>query len=257
MKMIELKTSYSLSQIPYITYEALDDYAEALVRDFSPEHMCAPVQIDVDRFLEYYLGLNLDFHRICYDRKILGLTAFNDGLICVLNEDTGKPMDIPIKTGTVIIDPSLSKKRSIHRLRFTMMHEGSHWLIHKKAFSQDNPYGKVGILENQYLAAKVGRIDYSRSLKENTENERMERQADFLSSAILMPRSTLRMAFCDFFKLYGEKPRRIVRGKSQLDDCFAVQLPKYIAGVFNVSARAALIRLEKLTAIVNKGWQFV
>jgi len=40
-----------------------------------------------------------------------------------------------------------------------------------------------------------------------------------------------------------------------LEDCYAQQLPEYISGVFNVSKRAALIRLEKLTAIVNKGWR--
>jgi len=40
-----------------------------------------------------------------------------------------------------------------------------------------------------------------------------------------------------------------------MDDCFAQQLPEVVAMKFGVSKRAALIRLEKLTAIVNKGWK--
>jgi Zn-dependent peptidase ImmA (M78 family) len=110
------------------------------------------------------------------------------------------------------------------------------------------------VYENQYLAAKEGRIDYSRSQKERTDIERIERQADFLASAILIPRPALRAAYRDYFGYYGEKPHRVVRGVNAMDDCHALQLPEYTAQTFNVSKRAALIRLEKLTAIVNSGW---
>jgi len=84
----------------------------------------------------------------------------------------------------------------------------------------------------------------------------MERQVDFLSSAILMPRPALREAFKAFFRFYDEKPRRIIRGKSQMDDAFAEQLPQYISKNFNVSPKAALIRLEKLTGIVDRRWGY-
>jgi hypothetical protein len=71
-----------------------------------------------------------------------------------------------------------------------------------------------------------------------------------------MPRPALRNAFRDFFKFYNETPRRLIRGTSPLDDCYAKQLPEYVAKIFNVSNKAALIRLEKLTAIVNKGYGY-
>jgi hypothetical protein len=254
--MLELNTSYTFSQVPYITYGALDDYAETLVRDAMPGRLNVPGPIDVEGFVEYYLGLSVEFRRICYDRKILGMTAFNDGYVQVVNEQNGLPEFLPVDAGTVILDTSLSAKRSLPRLRFTAMHEGAHWLLHRKAFSEDNPFGSPGVYANQYLAAKEGRIDYSRSQKERNDSERLERQADFLASAILMPRPALRVAYRCFFRFYDEKPRRIVRGASPMDDCFAKQLPEYVAGIFNVSKRAALIRLEKLTAIVNERWNF-
>ena len=71
-----------------------------------------------------------------------------------------------------------------------------------------------------------------------------------------MPRPALREVFREFFRFYGENPRRIIRGTSPMDDCFAKQLPEYVAKTFNVSNKAATIRLEKLTAIVDKGWGY-
>lgn len=254
--MLELNTSFSMSHIPYITYDALDAYATDLVRDFTPERLVEPGTFDVDGFIEYYLGLDMMFCRICYDRKILGMTAFNDGIIQIACEHTGRPEPLTVSAGTVIIDTSLSTKRNLPRLRFTVIHEGSHWLLHRGAFATDNPFGNPSQFENQYLAAKEGRIDYSRCQSERSDSERMERQADFLASAILMPLPAMRIAFRKFFSFYDEKPRQIVRGVSLLDDCYAKQLPEYISKTFDVSKRAAMIRLEKLNAIVDKGHGF-
>ena len=255
--MLEIDTCYSFSQVPYITYDALENYAEKIVCDFSPELLRTPGIINVEEFLEYYLGLSVVYRRICYNRKILGITAFNDGMVDIISDETGQPDELPVTKGTVIIDPSLLQKRNEPRGRFTMVHEGGgHWLLHRKAFANDNPFGPAGIYKNQYLAAKEGRGDYLRSTKERTDIERMERQADFLAASILMPRPAMRIVYRQYFKYYGEKPRRIIRGTSPMDDLFAKQLPEYVAKTFNVSNKAALIRLEKLMAIVNKGWEY-
>ena len=137
-----------------------------------------------------------------------------------------------------------------------MTHEGCHWLIHRRAFAEDNPFGPAGIYQNQFLAAKEGRGDYLRSTKEKNDIDRMERQADFLAAGILMPRPALREVCREFFRFYGEKPRRIIRKASPMDDVFAIQLPEYVSQIFNVSNKAATIRLEKLTEIVNNGWGY-
>jgi hypothetical protein len=235
-----------------ITYDALDQYAETVIRDAMPYALVAPTPIDVESFIEFYLGLEVEFKSVSYDRKVLGMTAFNDGTIYVISEKTGKRVPIEVSEGTVFIEPLLTESRNTARRRFTIMHEGSHWLIHRPAFAEDNPFGTPGMYDNQYLAAKEGRIDYSRCQKERNDHERIERQADFLASALLMPKSTLRMAFKEFFTFYDMKPRALVRGKGDFDENLAEQLPEYVAQKFNVSKRAALIRLEKLNAIVGK-----
>ena len=128
--------------------------------------------------------------------------------------------------------------------------------MHKRAFAEDNPFGPASVYQDQFLAAKEGWVDYSRSKKERNDTEIMERQADFLASAILMPRPAVRTAFRYYFKYYDEKPRRIIRGISPRDDYFAKELTDYISKTFGVSKRAALIRLEKLTAIVDQGLMY-
>ena len=40
--MLLLDTCYSFTQVPYITYDALEDYAEGLVRDFAPDLLTKP-----------------------------------------------------------------------------------------------------------------------------------------------------------------------------------------------------------------------
>ena len=255
--MLKLNTSYSFTQVPYITYEALDEYAVKVIRDAAPELLEKPSILDVEWFVEYYLGMQIEYKRLSYDRKVLGMTVFNTGLVQVIDEFSGETAPVDVVEGTVIIDPILMEKRNAARRRFTFMHEGSHWLLHRPAFSKSNPFGSPGKYENQYLAAKEGRIDYSRNQKERTDSERIERQADFLAAALLMPLPTLRMAFKEFFGYYNERPRQLVRGTNELDNGYAALMPEYIAKTFGVSKRAALIRLEKLKAIVNKSdWRY-
>ena len=198
--MVKFETSYTFSQVPYITNDALDQYAASVIHDAAPEALNLPQPIDAESFVEYYLGLTIEYARISGSRQILGMTAFDTGVIQVADETTGKPQPLPVVAGTVIIEPTLVQKRNLPRMRFTLMHEASHWLIHRPAFAQNNPFGSPGVYENQYVAAKEGRIDYSRSQKERNDIERIERQADFLASAMLMPRPALRVAFRDFFR---------------------------------------------------------
>ena len=251
--MIELLTSYTMSHIPYISNEALDEYAENLITDFSPGLLNAPAPVDVLGFIKNYLGLNMVYEKLCYEKKVIGFTAFHDGFVSVFDERTSCKKIEPVKGGTVIIDKSLMGKRNVRRLRFTIMHEGSHWLLHRKTFANDSPAGNIGAFEVKYLAAKIGRTDYSRSKLDKTDKDRIERQADFLSYAILMPLPALRIAFRNFFYMIDEKPRVIIRGADPKEEHTAKQLAGYIADIFTVSNRAALIRLEKLNAVVDIG----
>jgi len=249
--MIKLSTSYTLTHIPYITDDALDDYAEQVIRDYNPALLVKPSAFNVEHFAEHYLKLSVVYNRVLFEKPILGMTAFGDGKLAVESGIIGVVTLLHVRKGTVIIDPSLLETRNRARRRFTLMHEAAHWLLHQMAFAEDNLF-QPGVYENPYMAAKQGCVDYSRSERNNTDHERMERQADFLAAALLMPKTTLRMAFADYFHSQNEPARQVVRGRSEADDKHALALPDYIGARFGVSKRAALIRLEKLNAITKK-----
>jgi len=78
-----------MSQVPYITYDALEDYAEKIVGDFAPALVKTPGIINAEEFLEYYLKLTIDYRNICFNRKVLGITAFNDGTVDIISDETG------------------------------------------------------------------------------------------------------------------------------------------------------------------------
>ena len=110
--MIELLTSYSFSQVPYITYDALEAYAEDVLRNAKPDALLSPCPIDSAWFLEFYLGMEIVYNRLCYDRKILAMTAFNAGYVQIRDDITGEPDALLVSEGTVIVEPTLTQKRN-------------------------------------------------------------------------------------------------------------------------------------------------
>ena len=249
--MIPFDLSYSFSHVPYIEDSILDDYANQVLAHFTPDVLKIPCEVDIERFMEYHLNLTVEYKLLSPDHRILGLTAFNTGYIQVYDEDTLLPSPLMVEEGTVLIDNGLLTKRNEKRMRFTLAHEASHWLLHRRYFSVDNPFFENSIYDNQYIAAKEGRIDYRRHQLERNDSERIEYQADSMASCLLMPIRSLRKAFVAFFRFYKAKPCTVIRGSSAEHDVYAKLLPEYVSKVFNVSKQAAKIRLEKLGAIRN------
>ena len=105
--MLQLDISaYSLSGIPYITYEALDEFAESVIRDFNPENLKAPAILDVAKFVKFYLDMEVEYKRVSYDRKIMAMTAFNTGIVRVYDDRGIETLPLAVQEGTLIIDPS-------------------------------------------------------------------------------------------------------------------------------------------------------
>ena len=243
-------TKHTISTVPYISYEAMDEYAETIVHNFSPETIASPTVLDVERFVEIYLALVVEYKSIVSDKPILAMTAFNKGVVYV-SEPHGQQHPILINAGSMIVDAKLLTKRNLARRRFTVMHEASHWILHRKFF-ENVPAKTANTFKNQHLAVKEDSVSYSCSVSEQSDIKTMERQADYLAAAMLMPKTTLRMAVRDFFAGLNEFPRKICRGSSEREDNLAIQLTEYVAKKFRVSKSAALIRLEKLDEIVGK-----
>ena len=107
-------TSHTL--VPILSKDAINDIGEKLVEDFCPQAMTTPTEIDVDRFITRYLGLEQDFQYLSHCGVFLGMTVFNDtDRVPVFNPDRWEAKYIPVKAGTVIIDNILLEENQEHR----------------------------------------------------------------------------------------------------------------------------------------------
>lgn len=85
---------------------------------------------------------------------------------------------IAVRAGTILIDERLCDPSKLGRLRFTCAHELAHWVLHKKLYSGTGD-----------VAAYNGNVSSDES------HGIIERQADTLASALLMPLPQIKMFY--------------------------------------------------------------
>ena len=169
----------------------------------SNEVMSIPIEDIIEK-----LGLSLEFQYIRKNGRILGETVFDNDYVPLYNATTKKYELFFVERGTIIIDASLLRCRGDGRLRFTCAHELAHWLIHQELYCGSGD-----------TAAMLRSIS-----KSSDEDKHIERQADMLGSALLLPLGQVKKAFYH------------TSGSDRID-CLAAQ--------FNVSKKAMEIRLKE------------
>lgn len=242
---------------PILSKEDIDDYAELLLQDFDGELLKVPKPTPVEDYVELYMNLRVDYQNLSTDRSVLGMLAFNDGYVEVFNDNNQKQL-IEVAEGTVFIDNSLLEEDQNGRYRFTLGHELGHWIYHRNIYSLMKGQMSIFDLTNEpqktcckCLKRDVGFIS-SKSGGFITDEEWMEWQADYFSSAILMPRKS--------FKLGVEETMAKANLKS---DYFQTRKPNGtffnlsgiisgLSSLFNVSFQAAAVRMYKLEYIDQK-----
>lgn len=152
-----------------------EKYIEAYMK--LPELKDTPIyRIDPELFLTRVLGLNIGYEHLSYDNSLLGITAFEEIVVKVL-DGSDREEDLLIDGNTVLIETDLKHDGKYKgRKNFTLMHEGSHQIF-KRLFPND--YGK-----NASAPLRCYRANSERSGR-ITDWE--EWQANALASATLLP----------------------------------------------------------------------
>lgn len=83
------------------------------------------------------------------DPSILVQTCFTDGLTEIYDPGNDECREIPVKAGTVLIDPDTFLKRNFGTKRNTIAHKCVHWVYHRKYYVAANRLG------NQQTVGKV------------------------------------------------------------------------------------------------------
>lgn len=183
-----------------IARNTLKNYSSALVT--GTEASSVPIEDIIEA-----LGLSLEYQYIRKNGRILGETVFDDDYIPLYNMELKKYELVFVERGTIIIDASLLRCRTDNRLRFTCAHELAHWLIHQELY---NGSGDTAAMHKSIV-------------KSSEEDQYIERQADMLAGALLMPINQVKRSF---YRTKGTD-------KSEI-----------LAGQFGVSKQAMEIRLK-------------
>lgn len=233
--------------VPILKKTEIDTIAESFISDFSPESMQNPMEIDIDSFALYYLGLEQDFQYLSHNGVYLGMTVFNDtNKVPVYIPETNTAEYISAKARTVIIDNNLLEEEQEHRYRYTMGHESGHDIFHKGYFSyipnQLSLFDKVAEPMAMIQCRAVPVNGKPKPISEWNDKDRMEWQANYLSSGLLMPKSMV---------------KKLIQSLSPQEDMFRNAMYVYeVVKTFNVSFQAAEYRLKELGIIKENKFNF-
>ena len=162
--------------VPYLSDEAIERDAAALPAEYAQAHgVTVKPPIPIENIVEKHLKLRVEFddtHKLfgiprdpeC-DADILGAIFFDETRIVI--DESLDPEENPTKEG---------------RYRFTLAHEGDgHWRLHRHLFAKDPTQA----------ALFGGSAAPSIVCRSSQAKERVEWQADFYASCLLMPRKLI------------------------------------------------------------------
>lgn len=223
-----IKTSYRMKKnnVPVLSKKELNKMGEDLVEDFYGHPINEPMEIDIDRFAEQYLGLEQDYQYLSHCCCYLGIMIFIDTKkVPVYNDKLKCAEYISANAGTMIIDKNLLADNQEHRYRFTVGHEASHSILHKMYYI-NNDCMMQGCTDVRQCTRKP--VSFW------SDTDTMEWQVNYLSAAILMPESSV---------------RRLVDG---IETKNYAEIINQTSRIFNVSSEAAQNRLKNLNIIPNE-----
>lgn len=225
----------SWSYLPILSRGDIDFMAEEFLKDFQPEALKVPTEIDIDGFIENYLGVNPDYQYLSHNMIYLGMTVFDDtNSVIIYDPSTERAEYISEKANTVIIDNRLLNENQEHRYRFTLGHESGHVIFHKAYFARQKKLSELFCVSaTPYVQCYKPEYMYGKR-KLESDSDWLEWQANQFSSSLLMPVTAVKKIMCDY---------------DTTSDNDMYNMLCEMETVFNVSFEAATNRLNALNII--------
>lgn len=218
--------------VPDIRKENLDNIAEQVLKDYYPEALERPMPVDADALVKS-LRLTKIERRISADASVFGQIYFEDAESEFYNEDTGRLESVPVKAGTIFVDPMVFFLRNMGSVNNTIIHECVHWLFHKPVFVLEK------ISDSSLTKLDCAMVGGLRGRTWPTAKQ-IEWQANALTPRIQMPALTFSTKAYELFeKAFNE---------FETDSVIEVIEPviEQLADFFEVSKLSAKIRLVEL-----------
>ena len=213
----------------------LENWADAILKDFLGEHFEDFAPIDIERLAKEYLGLSVEYDTLSDSLEVYGVSAFQDTVIDLLRN--GIIEQINVKADTILLESALCCEELKTTHRFTLGHEAAHQILRR--WERQNA---------KFVADKQPAVAFSR--KTNTpppERDWNEWQANTLGAALIMPRRLMEECL---FRL-GSTQKLTVYGRDSLDS-EGKQIVNNIKSFLGVSKTSVLIRLKQLGLVEYK-----
>ncbi|HHV07319.1 MAG TPA: ImmA/IrrE family metallo-endopeptidase [Firmicutes bacterium] len=247
--MVKIYFRRKKSGVPILRKNEIEAMAELLLRDYDAEVLKEPGALDIEHFAENYVGLEMDYQDLSHNRSILGMMVFADCLVPVYDAERNEAKYIKANEGTLLIDNGLLRDDQIRRGRFTMGHEVAHWLLHRNKYKPGQGQApSFACSTRPFIKCRTWDVG-NRRRKFTSDDDWMEWQADYMSSALLMPRSTFTKAVLEKFNSVGIDAGYYEWGSNIALDLWIQFLGYELADLFNVSVTAARIRFENLQLV--------
>lgn len=238
--------SHSTSGVPVLSKLDLEHIADSHTRDFVRFNKKDDLRFSVWKFAAHYLEIAVRFEYLSNNACILGMSVFVDGTkVPFYQPDSGRVLWKQVEANTILLDESLNagSLTNISKSRFTLMHESAHQILHSQYFR--NLAKSPGNHSIAYSTQK----DLSNAQTETapsvawTDTEWIEWQANYLASALLMPKRRVLTALKEynFYEYY----RARVNQKVYEPTAYRL-LVRDLARAFRVSDTTAKIRLESI-----------
>ena len=226
------------NNVPILTGKEINIIAENYVRDFQRGVLENPAPVDVESFIEHYLGMTPDYQYLSHNGVYLGMTVFNDtDKVVVYSPHENKAKFVSAKARTVIIDNRLLEENQQHRYRFTLGHEAGHDIFHSVYYSYDPC--QFTFFDSPIPPMIQCRTDNPSARKNSSQwddHDWMEWHANRFSSCFLMPEAAVRLVATEY------DPALLTK-----DFTARFRLVHRISDIFNVSLQAATYRLKDLS----------
>lgn len=226
----------------------IDEIATETLKEYSPVNLLRPTPLKTKDFLENYLGLLVKTKYICdFNSGILGLTVMGDEVLVPSYDIMYNRVVLEETYGTVLISPRLSGQNNLARKRYTEMHEASHFILHKPYFAKLEQ--SCAAMRTEYPCAFVAcrKIELHNE-EAKTDKDWLEKQADYLAAALLMPRQIFYSYVLSVFRKNGMLGNCLFVNKNT-KDAKVYNVINGVAEAFCVSHQAAKIRMLELGLI--------
>lgn len=227
------------SYAPQMSRKEIEQVALGMIREYKPELLTEPQEVDVEDFTQNYLKAHHDFQHLSNNGIYLGMTVFDRSeRVVVYDREQDRAEYITEEANTIIIDKQLLVKGEEHRYRFTFGHEAGHIALPHAQFFRRQAEERTA--EQAAIACR----DIGRSMDTGIENwsdeDWIEWQADIFASALLMPEPAVKKISENV-----EEHDRNIFGEFMQEFHKVIRVSR----IFNVSEQAAKIRLRRLGLI--------